>query len=67
LSRNATGVPERVRPDRRFSAAYEQRGDRCWRAQIGLLWVGSDDKIIIGHGAVVTRFADGLPVATEPG
>jgi hypothetical protein len=27
--------------------------------------VGSDDKIITGHGAVVTRFADGLPVVTE--
>jgi hypothetical protein len=34
-------------------------------AQMGLLWVGSDDKITIGHGAVVTRFADGLPVVTE--
>jgi hypothetical protein len=30
-----------------------------------LLWVGSDDKIIIGHGAVATRFADGLPMVTE--
>jgi hypothetical protein len=51
--------------DRRFSAADEQRGDRCWRAQIGRLWVGSDDKIITGLGAVVTRFAGGLPVVTE--
>jgi hypothetical protein len=29
------------------------------------LWVGSDDKIITGLGAVVTRFAGGLPVVTE--
>jgi len=27
--------------------------------------VGPDDKIITGLGAVVTRFADGLPVVTE--
>jgi hypothetical protein len=25
-----------LRAERRFSAADEQRGDRCWHAQIGL-------------------------------